>query len=497
MSVHAESQRAQSVMALDHRELPMVAHIRDLRDRDVTTYLSIGHKLGAAADPEIVDLLGRDLFESNTWITGDEFHRALHRSEVLAADAWGSEQSFYLVDGSSSGNHALLLGTLRPGDEVIVSRDLHWSLLVALIITGAKPVYVAPTLDARYDIGRGLDPDAVEHALRTHPAARLVVVVSPSFCGVASDLERIGEIAHRHGVPLYVDEAWGPHFHFHNRLPVSAMASGADAAVSSIHKLLPAVSQGSILHVQGRMLDRERIATSVKMMQTTSPMLPILATLDAARRQMALSGHERLDEVIALSEEAKNEIAVIPGIETIDAAALGMDPGRTDVTKFVLDVHALGLTGFEVERWLNDEFAIAIELSDHRGIIANFNLGDSPASKARLMTALHAISARAPHGPTSERSHRSSGAAVAVTEQAMTPREAYFAPSRAIELESAVGAISAELVTPYPPGIPVLAPGDLITREKVDYLLSTSEHGRGNYGAGGAAPVRINVVDLD
>ncbi|MGH2551433.1 MAG: aminotransferase class I/II-fold pyridoxal phosphate-dependent enzyme, partial [Thermomicrobiales bacterium] len=345
--MHATTLTDAPELILDHHQAPMVAHIRELRDRGVSPYLSIGHKVGAAADPELLDLLGRDFFESNTWITGDAFHEALHRSELLAAEAWGSQQSFYLVDGSSSGNHALLLGTLRPGDEVVVSRDIHWSLLVALILTGARPIYVAPRLDPMYDIGLGIDPDDVQTALEEHPEAKLVIVVSPSFCGVSSDLSRIAEVSHRRNVPLYVDEAWGPHFHFHGRLPMSAMASGADAAVSSIHKILPAVSQGSVLHLQGDLLDRERISTAVKMMQTTSPLLPIIATLDGARRQMALSGHEHLDRVISLSEWAKGELGAIPGIDVIGAGALKLDEQRADITKFVLDVHGMGLTGFE------------------------------------------------------------------------------------------------------------------------------------------------------
>jgi arginine/lysine/ornithine decarboxylase len=482
-------------LALDHREMPMVDHIRELRERGVEPFLSIGHKVGAAVDPDLVDLLGPDLFASNTWITGDAFHDALHLSEILAADAWGAEESHYLVDGSSSGNHALLLGVLRPGDEVIVSRDIHWSLLVALIITGAKPIYVAPRLDPHHDIGIGIDPVDVEALLRSHPDTKLVVIVSPSFCGVAGDIAGIAEVSHRYGVPLYVDEAWGPHFHFHNRLPVSAMVSGADAAVSSVHKLLPAVSQGSVLHLQGDLLDRARISTAVKMMQTTSPLLPIIATLDGARRQMALEGAAKLDRVIALSEWAKAEIAAIPGIEVIGAAALGLDERRADITKFVLDVHGLGMTGFEVERRLNDEFAIAIELSDHRGIIANFNLGDSEESARRFVHALSSIATSAPQGRTVTDFSRSSGAAVAVTELAMTPREAYFAPSRSVNLTDAAGEVAAELVTPYPPGIPVLAPGDLITQQKIDYLFSTSDFGRGNYGARGAAPATIKIVD--
>jgi lysine decarboxylase len=480
---------------LDHTQTPMIAHIRELRERGVTPYLSLGHKLGAAVDGELLELLGPDLFASNTWITGDAFHHALHESEVLAADAWGADQSFYLVEGSSGGNHSLMLGWLRPGDKVIISRDIHWSLMVALILTGAQPVYVAPRLDPAFDIGIGVDAGDIGAALREHPDAKLVVVVSPSFCGIASDLAAIAQTAHEFDVPVYVDEAWGPHLHFHPRLPASAMASGADAAVSSIHKILPAVSQGSVLHVRGNLLDRERIATAVTMMQTTSPLLPILATMDSARKRMALQGVESWERVIDLAERAKREIRGIAGLGVIDAESLDLAPERADITKLVVDVHELGITGFEVERRLNDEFAIAIELSDHRGIIANFNLGDTEQSVEVLVSALRSIAETAKSSLTRRVVHRSSGAAVAVTEVTMTPRDAYFAPTREVPLELAAGETAAELVTPYPPGIPVLAPGDLISQEKIDYLLAAAEEGRGNYGDRGATPVTIKIVD--
>ncbi len=279
---------------LDHRKLPMVEHIRALRERDVTTYLSIGHKLGAAVDPEIVDLLGQAFFASNTWLNGDDFHEALFKAERLGADAWGAARSFYLVDGSSSGNHAFFLATLGPGEKVIVSRDLHWSMLVSIILTGAEPIYVAPRIHPTLDIGLGISAEDVGAALERHPDARLVAIVSPSFCGIASDVAAIAQAAHAKDIPLYVDEAWGPHFHFHPALPGSALTSGADAAVGSVHKLLPAVSQGSVLHVNSELLDVERIETAVRMMQTTSPLLPILATIDGARRQMMLAGESML-----------------------------------------------------------------------------------------------------------------------------------------------------------------------------------------------------------
>ena len=479
----------------NHRQLPMVDHIRSLRERDVTTYLSIGHKLGAAVDPEIDELLGHAFFASNTWLNGDDYHEALFQAERLGADAWGAARSFYLVDGSSSGNHAFFLATLGPGDKVIVARDLHWSMLVSIILTGAEPIYVAPRLHPLLDIGLGVFAEEVEETLELHPEAKLVAIVSPSFCGVATDIEAIAQSAHVRGIPLYVDEAWGPHFQFHPTLPKSALSSGADAVVGSVHKLLPAVSQGSVLHVNSELLDIERIETAVRMMQTTSPLLPILATIDGARRQMMLAGESMLGQAIDLARQVRERVSAIDGIEIIDAAALGIQDQRFDSMKLVLDVRGLGVTGFEVERILNEHHAIAVELSDFRGIIGNINCGDTQASIDRLVHALVELSKsdRIVSLQTGGQS-RSSGSAVTISTQVLSPRDAYFARSESVDMRDAENEIAAELITPYPPGIPVLAPGELITSEKIDYLLATGIHGRGNYGASGDVPIRIKVV---
>lgn len=482
MSANASADEGMAPRAIGHHAVPMVDHIRDLRRRRVVPYLSIGHRLGAAADPEIVELLGADFFASNTWITAVEYESALLASERLAADAWGADRSFYLVDGSSSGNHAFLLATLSPGDEVVVSRDLHWSLLVALIVSGARPVYVTPRLHVEHDVGLGIAPEDVATALDRHPSAKLVAIVSPSFCGVASDLRGIATVAHTHGVPLYVDEAWGPHFHFHPALPASAMESGADASVASVHKILPAVSQGSILHARSARIDLERLTISLRMMQTTSPLLPIVATLDAARRQMALAGEQSLERVISLARWAKECIAAAGPYDVLSAEQLGLSANRLDVTKFVIDVHRLGLTGYDVERRLNEEFAFGVESSDARGIIANFNLGETEESATAFVDALAQIARERAGAHVVDLAERASGGVIALPEQAMTPREAFFAPVRKVRLAESAGEIAAELVTPYPPGIPILAPGEIITRERIDFLTSTYGRGAVAYG---------------
>ncbi|MDP9369907.1 MAG: aminotransferase class I/II-fold pyridoxal phosphate-dependent enzyme, partial [Chloroflexota bacterium] len=345
--------------AMDHRRAPLLEGLRRYRDAGMTPFSTPGHKLGTGADDDLRELIGDPFLRSDIPLGGgvDDTHfrgETLRAAEALGADAWGAERSFYLVNGSSAGNHAYLLAALRPGDEVIVARDIHKSLLVALILTGARPVYVAPRLHPERSVGLGVDPADVGAALAAHPAAKLVALVSPSYCGVASDLAGIVAVAHARGVPVYVDEAWGPHVGFHPDLPASAMASGADGAVVSTHKVLASLTQAAVLNVRGGRISPERVATMVGMAQTTSPSVPILASIDACRRQMALAGEALLDRTIALAEDARRRLRELPGVEVLDAASLGLGAAAFDPTKLVIDVHGLGITGFEAEAALRE-----------------------------------------------------------------------------------------------------------------------------------------------
>jgi arginine/lysine/ornithine decarboxylase len=486
---------------LDHRRAPLVEGISRYREHSIVSFSTPGHKGGRRVDAEFRSLLGPDAFASDIPLGGgiDDTHfrgDSLTRAERLGADLWGAERSFYLVNGSSAGNHAFLLATLRPGDEVIVARDLHKSLLVALILTGARPVYVAPRLHPELNVGLGIAAADVEAALAAHPTARLVALVSPSYCGVPSDLAAIAAVAHRHGVPLYVDEAWGPHFHLHPELPPSAISSGADGAVVSTHKVLGSLTQAAILHLQGSLVDQGRIAAAVGMVQTTSPAATILASIDGCRREMALHGRELLDRAVALATDARARLQALPGIDVLDAARLGVD--AFDVTKLVIDVHRLGLTGFEAEAALRDRFGVQPEMSDLVGVVCLVTVGDTEASIERLVAAFAALSAERAGGGAGHDSDllRSSGVVIASGTQALSPRDAYFSPSRPVPPAAAIGEVSAELVIPYPPGIPVLAPGDVISAEKVEYLLAGAAQGM--YLSGPADPTlrTIHVVDL-
>jgi arginine/lysine/ornithine decarboxylase len=487
---------------LDHRRAPLLEGIASYRQQGMLPFSTPGHKLGAGIDPELVELYGAAAFLSDIPVSGgaDSIHftwETWRQAEELGADAWGADDTFYLVNGSSTGNLAFMLATIKPGDEVIVARDVHKSLMVALIHSGAKPVYVAPRLHPQLNVGLGVDPADISAALSAHPEARLVILVSPSYCGVPSDLVAIARVAHDHNASLYVDEAWGPHFHFHPDLPMSAMASGADGAVASTHKVLGAFTQSAILNIQGQRIDRGKVAAAVGMSQTTSPAAFILATIDACRRQMALHGEELVGRSIDLANNARQRLKAITGISVLDGESMGV--GHYDLTKLVIDVHDLGLTGFEIEVLLRSQHRINPEMSDSSGVVCLITVGDTPESIDRLVRAFESIG-RDRRSHVDANGHvgaglRSSGAVIAPGIQAMSPREAFFAPSRAIPLAESIGEVSAELVIPYPPGIPVLAPGDVITAEKLDYLRAGAAQGMYISGTADHRLATIRIVD--
>lgn len=485
---------------LDHSRAPFIEAIRAYRSQNMTPFATPGHKLGRGMDSELVALYGADAFASDIPVSGgaDGIHFDLDTwrlAEELGADAWNSDRSFYLVNGSSTGNLAFLTAQVRPGDKVLVARDVHKSLMVALIQSGARPVYIAPKLHPTLDIGLGIEAHDIDEMLRKHPDARMVILVSPSYCGVSSDLAAIAEVAHARNVPVYVDEAWGPHFHFHPALPQSAMDAGVDGAVASTHKVLGAFTQSAVLHIKGPRVDPGRVAATVGMAQTTSPATFILATIDGCRRQMVLRGRELLDIAIELADDARYRLQRIPGISVLDAESLGV--AAYDLTKLVIDVHGLGLTGFQVENELRYRYRINPESSDLTSIICLVTAGDTQDSIDRLVTAFESLS-RSQNGSKPKHSSevmRSSGAVIAPGIQAMSPRDAFFSRQRALPLDQAAGEISAELVIPYPPGIPVLAPGDVITVEKLAYLKMGAEIGMYISGAADHKLRTIQVVD--
>lgn len=482
-----------------HQRAPLLDALRVHLGANTVAFSTPGHK-GRAMDAELGAVLGIDAFRADVWLNTADHDTALRAAEALAADAWNADDAHFLVNGSSSGNHALLMALVRPGDKVIVGRDAHMSVLSGLILAGAEPVYVSPDLDPMLSLSVGMAADTIDCALSDHPDAVLVVVTSPTYHGVASDIAAIASVAHTHGVPLMVDEAWGAHFPFSTSLPQHAMAAGADAAVVSLHKTLPAMSQGAMIVTQGDRIDRSRLRATVRMVQTTSRCLPILASLDSARRQVALHGWGMLELTIALASLARRRLREIPGITIVDHDMLGLPQDRVDPTRLVIDTAGIGLTGYRVEAILRDEFGIAPELSDRRGIVCVVSVGDTRSSIAKLVDALAVIAQRQPiqHPVRSSRlAARSVGEAIAQGVMDMSPREAFFARSRSVPLPAAIGCIAAEAVIPYPPGIPVLLPGERIGWNKLMYLAQVVAGGATCAGAADPRLLTIRVVDGD
>lgn len=460
--------------SLDQSRAPVVERLLEFGGTGAAVFSTPGHKRGRGAPAESRELFGSALGVDVPHGGGvDTTHVSLgllREAERLAAGAYGGDLARYLVNGSTAGNLAMLLACCRDGDEVIVSRTLHRSLLAALIFSGARPVYVVPELDEARNLPLDVPPQAVADALKRHPRARAVVLVSPSYVGVTSDLASISALCREASVPLLIDEAWGPHFRFHPELPLSAMQSGADASVSSTHKMLGALTQGSTLVAREGLLDLERLDTIVDMVQTTSPSVLIYASLDASRRQMALEGEALLTRTLGLANKLRERLGEIAGLEAPGPEIIAGRPGAGfDPTRVFVDVHGLGLTGYEAERILREEHEVYVEMSDLLSVMLLVTIGDDERSIARAAEAFAGLAEhRRPgrHGVAA----RSSGSLLFGGEPALSPREAFSADAEAVPVDRAVGRISVEGITPYPPGIPIVAPGERLTAPILQYL---------------------------
>ena len=274
---------------------PLVDAMERYRRRATVSFHCPAHRGGQAADDSLRDLVGERMLSADVWLDPAEQHRVLREAEDLAADLWGADRAFLLGNGSSGGNHAALLATLAPGDEVVVARDAHISTHTALVMTGARPVWVTPACTPGATSASGSRPERSPPRCRSHPAARLVVLVSPSYTGVCADLPALVRVAHDAGAAVLVDEAWGAHLPFHPGLPIDALSAGADAVVTSTHKLAGSLSQSALLLVRAGRIDVDAVATAVRMTATTSPLLPLLASVDSCRRRLALDGRAMLD----------------------------------------------------------------------------------------------------------------------------------------------------------------------------------------------------------
>jgi arginine decarboxylase len=390
----------------------------------------------------------------------------LGEAESRAARLWGADWCRFSVAGSTHGNQALALAVGAPGQEVIVTRCLHRSLLLGLVLAGLRPVWVLPERDPGTGLPAAVAVRTVRDALAAHPAACAVFLGDPSYVGTTGDLAGHADAAHEAGVPLIVDAAWAAYLGFHPDLPPHAIAAGADGMVTSAHKTLPACTQGALVFARTRLLDRARLDRAFEATHTTSPAGAISASIDASRALLARDGKQLCGRLLHLVAGVRRRLAEIPGVAVLDGP--GVDPA-----KLVVLLAGAGADGYAVEADLIAA-GMPVELGDRDMIVPIITMADTEDTVARFASTLEAIIERR-RGPA--RRPEPSPAWSVSPEMALAPREAFFAPNETVAAGAAVGRISAELVAPYPPGIPVLAPGEVITRDALAALREAKAQG--------------------
>src|SRR4051812_14489483 len=446
-----------------------------------------GHKGGPGADPGLRKAIGTDALAADVPqdIHGIDLGPSptpYERAEGLAAEAFGAERSWFLTNGATQGNHALCLALAPLGTRVVAQRNSHTSIVDGLVLSGGIPSFVAPEYDTELGITHAVTPEALEAALAEAPDARTVFIVSPTYYGMAADVRALAGVAHGAGVALVVDQSWGPHFGFHEALPPTALSQGADAMVTSTHKIAGSLTQSAMLHVAAGRIDVGAVARAVRLLRSTSPSSLLLASLDAARRQLVLHGEQLLHETLEAIAVARAKLETIPGIALVDSSLVGrMGIAGYDPLRIVVDVRGTGRTGYEIADALRRSYDVHLELPTQATLVFIVGLGESVAALRRLAGDIEeTVKHIARPGPT-EAIVRPT--ATLRNEMAVPPREAFLGASVVMPVDEAVGRISCEAIASYPPGVPALLPGERISAETVAYLRELAAGGARLHGA--------------
>ena len=460
-----------------------------------------GHKGGPGADPELRELFGDRVLELDIpaltyGIDVGDVPTPFQEAQRLASEAWGARRTWWLVNGASQGNHVALLTLGHRGQRVVTQRNAHSSTIDALIMSGLRPTFVAPELDPELHIAHCMTPEALERALGETPEATGATVVSPTYFGAVADVAGLVEVAHAHGVPLIVDEAWGAHLAFHEDLPAPALSLGADLVISSTHKVVGSLTQSAMIHLgHGDLIEEEVVDRCVTLIESTSPNSLLFASLDAARRSAATRGRELVGETLAALEQTREAIRAIPGLDVLDERLAGA-PGVFDYDplRLAIDVRGTRMSGYELARRLREEYDVLMELAGENVMVAVYGMGeDATAASERLLAGLRGVI-------ESRSEDERDASAVQFTapppwgELVMTPREAFLGPQEVVASRDAVGRVAAESLAAYPPGIPNVLPGERLTGETLDYIEQTIAHGGSLRGASDRALRTLRVV---
>lgn len=478
---------------LSQERAPIYEALDSFQKMRVVPFDVPGHKRGRG-NPELAALLGEQCvrMDVNSMKPLDNLCHpvsVIREAEELAAEAFGAAHAFLMVGGTTSAVQSMVLSVVKRGEKIILPRNVHRSVMGAMVLCGAIPVYIDPACDDRLGIPLGMSVSAVERAIRENPDAKAILVNNPTYYGICSDLRRIVQLAHAHGMLCLADEAHGTHFYFGENLPVSAMAAGADMAAVSMHKSGGSLTQSSLL-LCGPAMSDGHVRQIINLTQTTSGSYLLLSSLDISRRNLALRGKEAFARVVELAEYARREINAIGGYYAFSRELCNGDSIYDfDPTKLSVNTLQVGLAGIEVYDLLRDEYDIQIEFGDLGNILAYLSIGDRPREIERLVGAL------------SEVRRRFGGSEAGLMKQeyiepdvAVSPQDAFYAEHESLPIMETEGRVCSEFVMCYPPGIPILAPGERITREILDYIVYAKDKGCSMTGPEDADITRLNVL---
>ncbi|MBQ9442525.1 MAG: aminotransferase class I/II-fold pyridoxal phosphate-dependent enzyme [Selenomonadaceae bacterium] len=461
---------------LNQNRAPILEALEKMKAARLVPFDVPGHKRGRG-NRELAEFLGQDCLDvdvNSMKMLDNLCHptSVIRDAEKLAAEAFGAENSFFMVGGTTSAVQAMVLSTVKPGEKIILPRNVHRSAINALILCGATPVYINPQVDEKLGISLGMKVSEVIDAMEKNPEAKAVLVNNPTYYGICSDIEKITQAAHEHGMKMLADEAHGTQFYFNKKLPKSAMSVGADMAAVSMHKSGGSLTQSSLLLI-GKNINAGYVHQIINLTQSTSGSYLLMSSLDISRRNLALNGEKIFDGVIDLVEYARDEINSLGGWYAYGKELADGDAVFDfDTTKLSIFTRAVGLAGIEVYDILRDEYDIQMEFGDIANTLAYVSIGDRKKDIERLVSALADI----------KRNYRKDPSKLLKTEYIdpivdATPKEAFYSKKKSLPIDETVGKTAAEFLMCYPPGIPILAPGERVTKEILDYIHYAKKKG--------------------
>jgi arginine/lysine/ornithine decarboxylase len=449
---------------MDQDRTPVLDEIARYHREGEYSFALPGHRHGRGVDARTAAVMPREVFAVDVATA----KKAVPEAEELFADAVGARQAVFLTCGSSISIHTAILTVAGPGRKVLVDRNVHKSVVASLILAGARPVWLRPRWDHERQIAHPAGTGDVAAALEQNSDISAVIMITPTEYGTGADVRAIAAHCHRRGIPLLVDEAWGAHFPFHPDLPTAAVRAGADLVVQSMHKAAGGLMESSVILLgDGDRVDPVDLRLRLDLITTTSPSALMYGSTDGWRRQMAIRGREMLDAAVARGRRLRDAVAELPGLSVMGSDIVGQDSvAEWDPLKVCVDVTGLGITGYQAREWLRTHQLLDMQLGDARRVICSLTYADDDDAVARLIDALGKLTAERP--PSDRPAPVLPDLEDLNLEQATTPREAFFAETE--QVTDPVGRISAEMVSPYPPGVPAVLPGERFNTAVVDYL---------------------------